>query len=183
LEFEPCCDNKVYVFQLEIDFEAMDATDLESETRTIESDEFVVKDTSTKRFEGALLFSSKTTAHALFDFLLNWTHPRLEMRCSRTPTLISSKPFLGARLQQATVTRSTVKSKDSKSNLYKICVAGRIIPTKMLSLLEIVRLQQTKLEETDCLVVFETDEQTIIKELDTYKSIEFKNRDIISTKI
>jgi hypothetical protein len=162
----------------------MDGVSLDYETKSQDTDGMDLKDVTIKGYTGALVFSSKRTTHELFDFLLNWTDPRLDVRCSRTPTLISTKPFIGSRLQQAELHRSTVKSRDSKSNLYKLTINGPIIPLYLQELLKMLRLHQCRLEETDCLVVFETDERTIIKESLTLRSVEFKNSEkVVISKI
>jgi hypothetical protein len=161
----------------------VDGSVLDQETTPQDTDALIMRDTTHKGYMGALSFTSKRTSHELFDFLLNWTDPRLDVRCSRTPTLISPKPFIGSRLEQAELHRSVVKSKDSKSNLYKLTINGPIIPPHMRELLKMVRSHQSRYEETDCLVVFETDDRTVMKETLALRTIEFKNSAIVISRI
>ena len=48
----------------------------------------------------ALLFKNAKCCHAIFDFLLNWTDPKVEIRAQGPPKLVSNGPFLGASISQ-----------------------------------------------------------------------------------
>jgi hypothetical protein len=160
--------------QEDILFETADGTKLD------DIEDLTFKDVYKKSYMGSLEFKTNAAVHGLFDFLLNWTDPRLDVRCSKSPLILCPVPFLHSELNQAQVSKSVVKSKDSKTNLYKLCITGIVLPQSLNKLLKMVHQNQQQFEELDCLIVFETNEPSINREIPSMKTIELKGADILT---
>ena len=123
-------------------------------------------------------FSKPGASHALYDLLLNWTDPKLELRAKGPPRLVSTGPFLGACLSIATISRpifvlgasfdeSTtmvdVKGKnDTPNGRWNVTIqsatgSGGLLPTSLRNLVEYAAKKVG--EDGDLKVVFDSQER------------------------
>ncbi|KAH9272132.1 hypothetical protein BASA83_005723 [Batrachochytrium salamandrivorans] len=94
------------------------------------------------------------SAHALFDYLLNWTDPGIEARATSLPTLFSPKPFVNAQLKRMKVLRNSlvqvavedsVTGQSTLQPMYKLHLSGIILPTQLQDMLSCLVEHQQRL--------------------------------------
>jgi hypothetical protein len=77
----------------------------------------------------ALFFPSNVSCHSLYDFLLNWVDPKVEVRARGPPKLVASCPFLNATMTCASVSKPTlVRQGTAKQSIWKLTIKGTILP-------------------------------------------------------
>ncbi|KAI8895321.1 hypothetical protein BC833DRAFT_601692 [Globomyces pollinis-pini] len=148
--------------------------DLENAEDDMLKDDIFLKRSGTDDGLGTvgLKFTSKVSVHGLYDFILNWSDPRLEIRTASLPILMSHKPFLGAQIHQCKLIRSVVQSNDAVK-LYQVSITGYLLPSQCKALLELVR-KQHQVGKTAYNCTFET--------LDLSNGILFKDGIVHSMK-
>jgi hypothetical protein len=104
----------------------------------------------------------------LFDYLLNWVDPRLEKRTAGSPLLLSPKPFLGAKISKAPISKEralmATSTESSGENLFKVCIDGFLLPCKLHQILQLLGKQQSLDQGAKCYCTLEVEETTISNE-------------------